>query len=189
MGMKLYKLSCPNCNGNLEIKFDKHSEIYCPYCGQKFLVNEGKQEININIRKKTEHTRRYVDEAEVIKAKDEYNKSKFAFLVVVVYVIFAVLASFGLKIDSKNDKKAAEQAIAAGKICAGYTSQYKEQDFNAVIDQLTIIGFENIETVDLNDAGLFKNKKDTVASVTINGASFSSDDYFYPTDQVVITYH
>ena len=52
------------------------------------------------------------------------------------------------------------------------------------------MGFENIETIDLDDAGWFKNKKDTVKMVSIGGkTNFSSSDYFSKTDQVIISYH
>lgn len=42
--MKLHKLKCPNCNGTLDIKMDKSDTIFCPYCGEKFIVDNGKKE-------------------------------------------------------------------------------------------------------------------------------------------------
>jgi DNA-directed RNA polymerase subunit RPC12/RpoP len=36
--MKLVKLTCDNCNGQLEIDLD-HIQAYCPYCGQKLLID------------------------------------------------------------------------------------------------------------------------------------------------------
>ena len=67
--MKLHKLTCPNCNGTLEIDIDNRKQIFCPYCGQKFLIDDGRIHIeitkNININK----TNRVIDDAEIIRAK------------------------------------------------------------------------------------------------------------------------
>lgn len=55
--------------------------------------------------------------------------------------------------------------------------------------QLEALGFENIETIDLDNAGLF-TKNGSVASISINGDSdFSKEDYFFITDKIIITYH
>lgn len=189
--MKLYSLTCPYCEGNLEIKLDNNKEIFCPYCGRKFLVDDGKQTININVdvNKKSQHTRHYVNEAEVIRAKNEHNESKFAFLTICAFLIFGLLY-FGLvKIGEVYNHNKSINEIAEGKICAGSSYDYEDQNYEAVLEQFEIMGFENIQTVDLDDAGLFKNKRDTVDSVRINGQSFGDNDYFYPTDQVVIKYH
>ena len=189
--LKLYSLACPYCEGNLEIKLDSNKEIFCPYCGRKFLVGDGKQTININIdvNKKSQHTRHYVDEAEVIRAKNEHNESKFAFLIVCTLLVFGLLIFGLIKIGEVYNHNKSIHEMAEGKICAGSSYDYEEQNYEAVLEQFEIMGFENIQTVDLDDAGLFKNKRDTVDSVRINGQSFGDNDYFYPTDQVVIKYH
>lgn len=64
--MKLHKLSCPNCNGTLDLKIDDKEYIFCPYCGQKFFVEDGKKEYtitqNININKNVTYTNRNIDD-------------------------------------------------------------------------------------------------------------------------------
>ena len=56
--------------------------------------------------------------------------------------------------------------------------------------QFEELGFDNIVTIDLDDAGLFWNKDGTVESVSTAGnSSFESIHYFYPTDKVIISYH
>lgn len=38
--------------------------------------------------------------------------------------------------------------------------------------------------------GIFKNRADTVESITIDGdTSFSSDDYYSPNAKIIISYH
>lgn len=46
--MKLDKLNCPNCIGRLEIKIEDKDYIFCPYCGQQFLVDDDKTEYTFN---------------------------------------------------------------------------------------------------------------------------------------------
>jgi hypothetical protein len=88
--------------------------------------------------------------------------------------------------SSCNRKRSLEQ----GMISAGNTSDYIKKKYSAAESLLEAKGFTNIELIDLDDAGLFTNKKDTVESVTIDGtSSFSEDDYFYPTAHVIIAYH
>ena len=79
--MQLRKLKCPNCGGTLDINLDDKEYIFCPYCGEKCFVEDGKKEYtinqninikkDININKQTSHTRHNIDEADVIRAKTE----------------------------------------------------------------------------------------------------------------------
>ena len=62
--------------------------------------------------------------------------------------------------------------------------------YQGIIEQLEESGFVNIKTIDMDDAGLFTNKSDTIESVTIDGdSSFSSSDYFDPNSKIIISYH
>ena len=52
------------------------------------------------------------------------------------------------------------------------------------------MGFTNIVTVDLDDAGLAFWNDGKVKSVSIDGNdSFEDINYFYPDDKVIIKYH
>lgn len=142
--MKLQKLSCPNCEGTLNIDIKDQKQIFCPYCGQKFIVDDGKKEYtinkNINISKNVTHTRRTIDEA--------------------------------------------------GLISAGSYEDYEGENYEAVIEQLETLGFENITTVDLNDAGIAIWKTNKVDSISIGGdTTFYSSDYFEPDVTIIIKYH
>ena len=46
--MQLHKMRCPNCSGMLDIKLDDNEYIFCPYCGEKFFVEEVVGQANIN---------------------------------------------------------------------------------------------------------------------------------------------
>nr|MCR5775296.1 hypothetical protein [Lachnospiraceae bacterium] len=86
-----------------------------------------------------------------------------------------------------DDKKHVED----GMIRVGQSAIDMEgKNYQAVMEQLDSAGFTNISTVDLNDAGWFSNKEDTIESVAIGGdVSFASSEYYDPETKIVITYH
>ncbi len=45
--MKFYKLKCPECGAPLEYNPDKPL-AFCPYCGEKILIDDDRDEITIN---------------------------------------------------------------------------------------------------------------------------------------------
>lgn len=98
---------------------------------------------------------------------------------------FGWLGLFSLKenLDAKKEEQ-------AGKINIGSYYDYEEKNYEFVIAEFQALGFEDIDTIDLDNAGLFKNKADTEESVSVNGNSkFTWRDYFFTTDKVIITYH
>ena len=70
--MKIQKFNCPSCNAELDYNIDGHKEMFCAYCGQKFLIDDGNITCTINITN-TNITR---DEAKIEKAKIELEKEK-----------------------------------------------------------------------------------------------------------------
>ena len=104
--MKLQKLSCPNCNGILEMNVDNKEYIFCPYCGQKFFVDDEKKEYtinqninvkkDININKNVTHTT--YNEADVIKQKTAFTKEKMSWIfgIGIWVVLFLVIGGVNL---------------------------------------------------------------------------------------------
>ena len=84
-----------------------------------------------------------------------------------------------------------QKALEAGLVQVGQSSSDMQgKKYQAIAEQLEYAGFVNIKFVDLDDAGLFINKEETVDSVTIGGdSSFSSSDFFDPNAVVIISYH
>ena len=75
-------------------------------------------------------------------------------------------------------------------VCIGNNSDYIGKNYKAVVSQFESMGFESIVTIDLHDQGLFRNKADTVESVSVNGDShFGVNDRFDKKDKVIISYH
>ena len=93
------------------------------------------------------------------------------------------------KIEDWKAEQAIHEAKQQGKIKIGSPRDFKGQNYEPVIAQLQALGFENIETIDLDDAGFF-TKDNSVASISVNGDSdFTEEDYFFTTDKIIITYH
>ena len=62
--MNISALYCPNCGGSIDIDVTGREFIFCPYCGQQLHLSDGDKKI-IHI------TNHIVDEAEIIRAKNE----------------------------------------------------------------------------------------------------------------------
>lgn len=198
--MQLRKLKCPNCGGTLDINLDDKEYIFCPYCGEKFFVEDGKKEYtinqninikkDININKQTSHTRHNIDEADVIRAKTEDREQKNSWKYLVgCFAVFALIIGFCLYMAGSEDR-AVQQAIDSGKISAGSYEDYKGEDYEAVVEQLEALGFENISCVDLDDSGVLFWRSGKVESVSIGGdTTFAKSDYFLPSESVIVKYH
>ena len=198
--MKLKNLRCPSCGGTLDINLDDKEYIFCPYCGEKFFVEDGKKEYtinqninikkDINITKQTSHTRHNIDEAEVIRAKTEDREKKNTWKYLVGFLaVFILFECFCFYMAGSEDRDA-QKAIDSGKISAGSYEDYKGEPYEAVVEQLEALGFENISCVDLNDSGVLFWQSEKVESVSIGGdTTFGKSDYFLPTESIIVKYH
>ena len=113
--MKVKSLKCPECGANLEIE-DNRTSCYCQYCGCKIILDDEKHEYtinkNININKTTTHTKRYINDAAVIreKRKTKEGKGKFiAGILVVLAVVAYFIYFFGYYSNAAEKKSIAEE--------------------------------------------------------------------------------
>ena len=190
--MKLHKLTCSNCNGILDIDVAQGTtSIYCPYCGQKFLLDEEKKEYtinqNINVDKNINVNKRYTNDAEVIRAKNEASKDNrdFKQVLIIMGIMFLIpicifLSMHFNKIKAQND----------GKINAGYYKDLIGKDYETVEAHFKAAGFVNIELIDLNNSGITFWNEGKVDTISIGGdTDFDSMDWYEPNVKVVISYH
>lgn len=198
--MRLKKLRCPNCGGSLDIALDDKEYIFCPYCGEKFFVENGKKEYtfnqninikkDININKNIVHTQHNIDEAEVIRAKTESREKKYSWVGWVGLVLFWCLLMGICFYMMGAEDRAAQKAINSGKISAGSYEDYQGEHYEAVVEQLKALGFENISCVNLDDSGVMFWKAEKVETVSIAGdTTFSKSDYFFPDESVIVKHH
>lgn len=190
--MKLQKINCPNCGGSLDMKINTNTKfIFCPYCGEQISVDDGKIEYvitkNININKNINHTKRTIDDADVIRAKNEGMGDKIALFIM---ILFFVVGFGGLFIMWGIEEAETKSAIEAGKISAGSDDDYVDEKYEAAVEQLETLGFTNIKTIDLDNSGIAFWNSGEVESISINGENnFYSTDYFEPDATIIIKYH
>lgn len=188
--MKLHKLTCPNCNGTLDMEIAENTtSVFCPYCGQKFYLDDEKKEYtinkNININKNIH--KRYTDDAEVIKAKNKDKEDKRSWIVLTVCAIIAIGIPFGMSAKFDIEEKVAKNE---GKISAGFYRDLLGEDYKTVEAHFEAAGFTDIELIDLDDAGIAFWNNGKVETISVGGdTDFDSTDWFDPDTKVIISYH
>ena len=190
--MKLHKLTCPNCGGMLNMKIaDDTTSVFCPYCGQRFWVDDEKREYtinkNINVQKNISLHKRYTDDADVIRAhsaaKKDHREFKLTIGLILISLLILVLVGGILFL---NDEVSQSQ----GKVNAGYYKDLIGKNYETVEAHFEAAGFTNIQLVDLNDAGITFWRKNKVDTISVGGKiDFEETDWFYPDTPVIISYH
>ncbi|WP_294909160.1 hypothetical protein [uncultured Ruminococcus sp.] len=188
--MKLITQKCPACGANLEIE-EGRDFSYCQYCGSKILIDNEKKEytINKNINKNINKTihKRYTDDAEVIKARNQEKEDKRSWIFLLVLFVFLICIIVVPTIVSNINKHIAQNE---GKISAGYYGDLVGKDYKTVESHFKAAGFTNIQLIDLDDAGIAFWNNEKVDTISIGGdTSFNSSDWFSPDTKVVISYH
>lgn len=187
--MKLQKLTCPNCNGILDMEISEGAtSIFCPYCGQKFLLDDEKKEYTININSTKSIHKKYTDEAkilsEILKDKKEKRNDMIGIICglgIPLGILLVVLLCFAI-----NSGIAKNQ----GKIQAGYYKDLIGQNYQTVEAHFEAAGFTDIVLIDLKDSGIAFWNNGKVVSISIGGnTDFESVDWFAPDTKVIISYH
>lgn len=100
--MRLIQMKCSNCGAPLDINLD-HLQAYCPYCGQKLLIDIDKLNEIIAEKEKTKRTQMTVDrdvkieeiknKGEQIKSESKTAESKYALYMIIAGILFFIIAS------------------------------------------------------------------------------------------------
>lgn len=188
---QIVNLNCENCNAHLELDLD-NMMAYCPYCGQKLLLNLDRIE---NILAERERTKRQQEETARTQMRYEYTErrekresaSSLKGLLLVVLFVFLSLGFLHLMLYQETCEHKSRNDI----YITVSAKDIKGENYEDAVRIFKSAGFDNIELIQKDDliVGIFA-KEGTVDSVTINGhSSFSNGDWF-PADAVVkITYH
>ena len=184
--MKLYKLTCPNCKGTLKIEDVSYSKtISCPYCKQEFYFDNGKKEYTIN--KNVNINKKYIDEAEVIRAQNEASEDSRNFKQLLIWIGILLLIPIIMFLGSLIGKTIQQ---LNGNITAGSYEELIGKDYKTVEAHFRSAGFNNIELIDLNDSGIAFWNDGKVNTISIGGkTNFYSTDWFKPDTKIVISYH
>lgn len=184
--MKTVKLTCENCGANLEVK---DNIAFCSYCGAKLAIDDGnrtithRDEARIRESERKEKVRLKELENEEKQKTREHKEQKWfwigwaVFMLVLFSIIFIMAALDG---PNKNEVKMPCDM-----------SDYKGEQYEAVVQELEDLGFYNIETTEKKDLVTGWITKDgEVYKVSIGGDSdFDEGDIFPKDAEVVVTYH
>lgn len=131
-------MKCPECRANLEKKDREY--FFCEYCGCKIVLDDEKQEININKNinstKSSSHIRHYINEAEVIKARAKAKERKGNNIFTIVFLTFLVFGIFAffmtLDADLKeSEKRSIEQEAQLEALVNEIMQDIEYEDFDA----------------------------------------------------------
>ena len=185
--VKLTKVVCENCGGNIEINNLSHinnQEVTCSYCGATYIAN-AKHSIIGALREVELERVKDLQKKESSKAewefKDKQEERKLNTKMLLGYVIFMVIFMLVLNFESNP----------TGVKITVDQSDFKGENYKIVKEKLTDMGFKNINTEKVADLkfGILSSEGD-VKEVTINGDNdFKKDDYFDEQSIIKIYYH
>ena len=190
--MKMTSISCPTCGAGIKIDIKGRDTLFCPYCGSQILF-EDDITISQNINIHTRHTNdAAVEKERRIDRQNEREHKEFVWLMT-GFMLFLFVIQVTISLQGYKDDMAEKKAIEEGKIRLGVSSDDIEEDktkYQGVVSRLEASGFSNITTIDLDNAGIFTNRADTIDSISVDGeTSFYSDDYYEPDANIIISYH
>lgn len=190
--MKIRKTKCDSCGGVIDFHVANGcSKIFCPYCGQQYQIDVDRRVVLIS--KDIHITNRKIDEADIIRAKSESYKARSkwkVFALILALPIISFCALFVYDVTGMDEYIKEQSAEQQGKIHAGWSATFSGMHYQAVEQYFRELGFENITTIDLNDANGKDRKEGIIDTISINGdAYFSDDDYFKLSDKIIIMYH
>ncbi len=187
---ELDAMKCPECGA--QINFQEDQEFcYCSYCGtQVYRTNKNEKRIIIHkiddAKIKKEETKREIEIEKLRHAERESKRNNIMLMTMIGLMIVPSIMLFFCNTVSEYSKK---HKYEQGLIKAESYEDYIGKNYEVVVSELHELGFENIETYDLNDSGFF-TKEDSIESISIGGnTKFSSDTWFNPSDKVIISYH
>lgn len=186
--MRIQRLFCPSCGSELDLEIGDAS-FYCPHCGANLqITNYGIDIIGSTRRKNNDqYNESALSNTGDKKAIIPWEQGKLLILLLVFLCIIIALTMLGLSYFDHKE----QEYIDAGMIKIGTDADdFEGMKYTAVVSQLEAMGFNNIKTVCLGDAGFFIDRPDTVEWVSINGdKSFYASNYFSPDAAIIISYH
>lgn len=215
MAVKLIKLKCPDCGASLEFEADRE-QAFCSYCGAKILIHNENEYIYRNIDEAEIEMAKAKKEIRLKELEVQKTKTNLLKWAVIVYsAIVAVMAATGFIGNAVGNENLSSWLFPAemlflfgvfgafmyfmsysekndGKIkLPQCIEEYKQYDYNSMVQALRDAGFTNIKTLPRKDLkyGIFKGEGQ-ISKITIDGGtSFSQGSRFRYDVPIVISYH
>ena len=204
---------CPNCGASLNFNDINREFGFCQYCGTKIMIDDFRSthhyvdEARIKEAEFEKEIR--LKEMELEEKADIRSRkgTKIALIIALIFFICGVIfpeaglfvSGIGLwigmfafigRVESK-EKYVDSKNKRAGLIkLTDYAADYENKNYAVVKEIYAGLGFKNIQIINLEDLiNEYITKPGIVDEVTINGEEPESDEWYTPTDKVVITYH
>lgn len=189
--VKLTKVVCENCGGNIEINNLSHinnQEVSCAYCGATYIANAEHSIIGalreVELERVKELQKKESSKAEW-EFKDKQEERKLNTKILLGLAIFIGISMLALSVGAYFESNPMGVKITVDQ------SDFKGENYKIVKEKLTDMGFKNINTEKVADLkfGILSSEGD-VKEVTINGDNdFKKDDYFDEQSIIKIYYH
>lgn len=90
--MQLTQLKCPSCGAGIEINVQDKKTVFCPFCGNQFLIDDGNINIHIQDDATIKREERLADESErEWVSRNSRSYFGIAIFVVVMFLMVIVL--------------------------------------------------------------------------------------------------
>lgn len=189
--MKLSKIHCEVCGGNLdmdELSQIKNQKVICPYCGSIY-INEAKHSVigaklesdieHLKLIEKKENTKEFWS----FQKLKENNKSALKSLAILMGISLT-----GFLILSANyliERRPGQLEVTTNE------KNLRGENYKIVSSKFEDMGFKNIKYEKVNDLkiGFFADEGD-VKEVTINGSNaFEKGSHYSQKSKIKIYYH
>lgn len=208
---------CPSCGASLSFDDNNKDFAFCQYCGTKIMlddyrsthrivdearIQEAENELIIRMREMDIEEK---EETRFRKGRNiAFSVAGCAAIIGAICALFAPIfsmAAFGVAVwialftvmNGDDHKKRAEERRKASSGMIKLTSNvatYDKKDFRSVQMAYQGLGFTNIQLINLRDLRTgFLKKPGTVETVTINGESPRTGEWYHLNAHIAITYH
>lgn len=190
--MNFITAKCPSCNASISIEEDRAS-AFCTYCGTRIILyNENEKvfrKVDVAAIKRAEAEK----EIEIEKIKSQEKQNKRAFITTVLemglFIFIIIILGVGACVESFDGFKQTESVNSGIAMPYSDNAIERVKDYTEVVDELTQLGFSNIETYPhAHPTVKIMGLENKVYSIKINGKVPKAGKKYDSESSIVIEY-
>ncbi len=190
--MKFINAQCPSCNASLSIE-EGRTTAFCTYCGTKVILYNENEKVFRSVDeaaiKKAEVQKEI--EIEKIKNQEKENKRNFIFGILYIGLFIFIILILGIGACFESFDGFGENQSHIDGIAMPYSDNAVERvkDYSEVVDELTELGFTNIETYPhASPTVKIMGLENKIYSIKINSKAPKAGKKYDPKSSIVIEY-
>lgn len=192
---------CLNCGSQLSEDYKiNENTIICPFCGAEHVSKNNTNSTS----KPNNNTYNKVNNYKLDRSKSNYvtinkntpskqknsSENKLIFRATLIGLAIFIIICIAVSLSENAKEEKINAMHAQGKYSIGNSEDYIDKNYKEVKASLELLGFTNIELVDLDESSFLSFNKNDVKTITIDGKSSFDDDDFFPLDsKIVIMYY